>query len=71
MCCIYTMECYSAIKQKETDGPREYHTKWSKSEKEKYDVTNRWNLKKKMIQMKLQSRNRPVDIEIHGYERGK
>jgi len=37
------------------DGPRDYHTKWSKSEREgqiPYDITYGWNLKK-MIQGKL------------------
>ena len=31
------------------DGPRDYHTKWSKSDKERqisYDITYMWNLKK-------------------------
>ena len=31
------------------DGPRDYHTKWSKSDREKQisnDVTYMWNLKK-------------------------
>ena len=30
------------------DGPRDYHTKWSKSEQERqipYDITYMWNLK--------------------------
>ena len=27
------------------DGPREYHTKQSKSDKEKYGNTHMWNLK--------------------------
>ena len=27
------------------DGPRHYHTKWSKSEKGKYHITHPWNLK--------------------------
>ena len=30
------------------DGPRDYHTKWSKSERERlmpYDITYKWNLK--------------------------
>ena len=30
------------------DGPRDYHTKWSKSERERhvpYDITYLWNLK--------------------------
>ena len=27
------------------DGPRDYRTKWSKSEKDKYVITYMWNLK--------------------------
>ena len=29
------------------DGPRDYHTKWSKSDRERqiYDITYMWNLK--------------------------
>ena len=27
------------------DEPRDYHTKWSKSEKDKDDITHLWNLK--------------------------
>ena len=27
------------------DGPRDYHTKWSKSEKDKYHITYMCNLK--------------------------
>ena len=27
------------------DGSREYHTKWSKSDKDKYYITFMWNLK--------------------------
>ena len=46
MWCIYTMEYHSAIKRNETkpfacfghpsnmDGPRDYHTKWSKPDRE-------------------------------------
>ena len=32
------------------DGPRDYHTKWSKSDRERktlYDIIYMWNLKKK------------------------
>ena len=32
------------------DGPRDYHTKWSKSDRERqilYDIAYTWNLKKK------------------------
>ena len=38
------------------DGPGDYHTKWSKSERERqiwYDIAYMRNLKKKMIQMNL------------------
>ena len=58
----FTMEYYSAIKKEwnnaicsHMDGPREYHTKWSKSDRERqisYDVTYMWN-PKKMVQMNL------------------
>ena len=33
------------------DGPRDYHTKWSKPDREKqisYDITYMWDLKKKL-----------------------
>ena len=30
------------------DGPRDYHTEWSKSEEDKYDLTYMWNLKKRV-----------------------
>ena len=46
---------YSAIKKEwnnaihsKMDGPRDYHTKWSKSERERqipYDITYMWNVK--------------------------
>ena len=48
------MEYYSAIKKwnnaicSNMDGPRDYHTKWSKSERERqisYNITHMWNLK--------------------------
>ena len=32
------------------DGPRDYHTEWNKSDRERqtsYDITYMWNLKKK------------------------
>ena len=54
---IYTMEYYPAIKKEWNntvcsylDGPRDYHTKWSKSDWERqisYDIAYMWNLKKK------------------------
>ena len=55
------MEYYSAIKKNENnaicsnmDGPRDYHTKLSKSDRERqisYDAAYMWNLKK--VQMNL------------------
>ena len=48
------------------DGPRDYHTKWSKSDRERqmsYDITYMWNLKKWYQWTYLQSRNRVTDVE--------
>ena len=66
-----TMEYHSAIKKEwnnaicsNMDGPRDYHTKWSKSERERqipYDITYRWNLKSDTNYLK--NRNRLTDIE--------
>ena len=52
---IYIMEYYSAIWKNEImpfasnmDANRDYHTKWSKSERERqipYDITYMWTLK--------------------------
>ena len=51
---IYTMEYYSAKKKwnnaicSNMDGPRDYHTKWNKSDRGRqipYDITYTWNLK--------------------------
>ena len=51
---IYTMEYYSPIKKEwnhaicsNMDGPRDFHTKWSKSDRERqisYDITHMCNL---------------------------
>ena len=53
---IYTMGYYSAIKRKKNKticsnmaGPRDYHTKWSRSNRERqisYDITYMLNLMK-------------------------
>ena len=48
------------------DGPRDYHTKWSKSDREgqiSYDITYVRNLKKRYKWTYLQNRNRLIDIE--------
>ena len=60
------------------DGSGDYHTKWSKSDRERqipYNIICMWNLKKKKkIQMNLFTKqNRLTDIEkqIYGYQREK
>ena len=46
------------------DGPRDCHTEWSKSEKNKYhDIVYMWNLKKCHKWTYLQNRNRLTDID--------
>ena len=48
------------------DGPRDYHTKWSKSDRERqisYDIAYMWNLKKWYKWTSLHNRNRPTDLE--------
>ena len=59
------------------DGPRDYHTKWSKSDRKRqisYDITYMWNLKKKkkdtneLISKTETHRHRK---QIYGYQRGK
>ena len=48
------------------DGPRDYHTKWSKPDRERqisYNVTYMQNLKKWYKWIYLQNRNRLTDIE--------
>ena len=48
------------------DGPGDYHTKWSKSDRERqisYGTAYMWNLKKWYQWTYLQNRNRHTDIE--------
>ena len=76
---IQTMEYYSDIKRMNNaicsnkDGPRDYHTKWSKSEKDKHhDITYMWNLIK-MMQMNLftkQKQNQRFCNQTYGCQRG-
>ena len=61
-------EWNSAI-YREVDGPRDCHTKWSKSEREKQiscNIVYVWNLEKWYRWTYLQSRNRNTDVE-NGY----
>ena len=51
---------------RDVDGPRDCHTEWSKSEREKqilYINTYMWNLEKWYRWSYLQSRNRDTDVE--------
>ena len=58
------------------DGPRDYHTEWSKSDRERqisYDITYMWNLIK-MIQINLftkQEQTHRLGKQTYGYQRGK
>ena len=49
------------------NGPGDYHTKWSKSDRERqisYDITYMWNLKKKLYKWTYrQNRNRFTELE--------
>ena len=48
------------------DGPKDYHTRWSKSDRERqlsYDIAYMWNLKKWYKWTYLQNRNRVTDVE--------
>ena len=68
---IYIYICYSAIKKEwniaicsNMDGSREYHTKWSKSERDKCYMISLTCVIWKIIQMNVYTkRNRLTDIE--------
>ena len=58
------------------DGCRDYHTKWSKSDRERqipYDTAYMWS-QKKMIQMNLFTKQKQTHRhrkQIYGYQMGK
>ena len=59
------------------DGPRDYHTKWSKSEREwqiSYDIINMWNLKcdtnELMYKTKTDSPTQKTNLCLPNGERG-
>ena len=67
-----TMEYYSALSKKDNatwsnvDGPKAYHTKWTKPKKDKYQMTSLICVIQKKKRYKwtyLQNRNRLTDIE--------
>ena len=70
-CKILSIVYYSAMKKNNafcsnTNGPRDYHTKWSKSDRQRqilYDITCMWNLKKWYKWTYLQNRSTPTDLE--------
>ena len=78
-----SMEYYSAIKKEwnnaicgsNMDRLRDYHTKWSQSDRERqisYDITYMWNLKNWYKWTYLQKRNRHRHRkQIYDYQRGK
>ena len=58
------------------DATRDYHTKWSKSDRERqvsYDIAYIWNLKKWYEWTYLQNKNRVTDVEkqTYGYQSGR
>ena len=53
------------------DEPRDYHSKWSKSDKERqmlYDTIYMWNLENMFIQQNQTHRHRK---QTYGYQRGR
>ena len=70
---IYTMEYYLAIKKEQNnsicsnmDGPRDCHTEWSKSDRERqisYAIAYIWNIKKGYKWTYLQNNNRVTDVK--------
>ena len=74
---IHMMEYYSVIKKNKMlfaailDGPRDYHIKWSKSDRERqipHDVIYMWNLKHDTNEFVYET-NRLRDIENKLYHR--
>ena len=56
---------------RDVDGPRDCHTEWSKSEREKqilYINAYMWNLEKWCRWTGLQGRNRDTDVENKGMD---
>ena len=44
------------------DKPSDYYTKSDRERQISYNITYMWNLKKKIVQMNLQNKNRITDI---------
>ena len=57
---------WNSVICRDIDRPRDCHTKWNKSEREKqvsYHITYMWNLEKWYRLTYLESRNRDIDVE--------
>ena len=77
---IYTMKYYSTLNKEQNnatcsnmDGPRDYHTKWSKSDRERQIYHLYVESNKKMIQMNLFTRQKQTHSsrnQTYGYQRG-
>ena len=75
--CTHTVEYYSAIKKEWNNvicsnmgGLRDYHTKWSQTEKDKYIILPTCGILKKMIQMNLFEKWKQTHRkQIYGYQR--
>ena len=65
-------ECNNAICSN-MDGPREYHTKWSKSGKERQIlyITYMWNLKNNTNEYIYKTETDSQTQETYGYQKGK
>ena len=65
---------WDCVIYRDVDRPRDCHTEWNKSEKEKqilYNITFMWNLEKWYRRTYLQSKTRDTDIgNKHGYKGG-
>ena len=56
------------------DGPRDYHTKWNKSDGERqisYAITYMWNLKYDTNELIYETETHRHRKQIYGYQRGK
>ena len=74
---IYNLILFSHIKEwnnaiwSNIDGPRDYNTKWSKTNKDKYHIISLIFKLKKIVQMNLQNKNRFTDRkQAYGSQRG-
>ena len=53
------------------DGPRNYHAKWSKSEKDKYDSIYMWSRKNNTNELIYKIEDSKLWKQTNDYQRGK